>query len=564
MIKRIPLSFTTIQNENLKNKFKNSNDPVVLSDPNSYISDRVKRNSANAGVWAILSDKENEKVVAICKPNLELTKKYNFDQENWEKAFFVWKSPTRYVGPINPTITFSPIISELKNLGRGAFFTSEDGNFPKTWDFPNWTHRESGIPWGEPGASGILDLDLSNTFSTELLSDETRESAEFRVEIPLLVFQGLLDGSYSGLRISMLEDEEAGKCVNPLQFSNDLIRNYTTLPYIQLESTEDQFLDRTGNFLPWEKNNLSISFSVSGIPKFPIEISTSSELRMRIKAVVSLLYKRYELDIFQTELIDIELEQCILKTVAELDQAFLDKEVKEIFVDEGFLVDQPGVTIPDYEDPGFYDAWHDPLNREFRESQPVLNALGSTTLREAIINGSKTFKIDLFNVWEHKEGTQTDEIWRELGKREIRVSDLDEFGSFVGKFDGEVYPRVTTVGLRRRFLSGEGPQKVVVFIDDRPPQQMANATLRRNANKRYSGLYEDLAWGIVSGSQINPGNWIVEPSESTLLSHDGNYHYFTFDVEALPLGPLKFEFVRLSNNSLVRQINTVTFVVDSV
>jgi len=105
----------------------------------------------------------------------------------------------------------------------------------------------------------------------------------------------------------------------------------------------------------------------------------------------------------------------------------------------------------------------------------------------------------------------------------------------------------------------ENPQKIQVFIDDRPSQQMANATLNRSLNVRTSGLYDDLSWGVVQGAQIGAGAWFIEPSEHTLCSHDGRYHWFWFDPSNLPRGSWRFEFVRLNAGARLRQINAVDF-----
>jgi hypothetical protein len=273
MIKRIPLSFTTIQNEELKTKFKNSSDPAILKDYNSYISDKVKRNSGSAGAWGIFTNDGKEQVVAIAKPDLEFTKKYKFDELSWNTAHLIWKTPTKYVGPVNPNIKIIPIIAEVNSTGRGAFFTPESGSYPKTWDFPNWIFRSEGVPWDGLGATGPLDVDLANSFSVKLLEDNEKEKSEFKIALPLPIVSGLLDGTYSSLRVSIEVDDEAEKCTAPLQFSNNLARNYNTLPYLQYENIEEQFLDRTGNFLLWKENDLSISFSVSGLPQFPADIT---------------------------------------------------------------------------------------------------------------------------------------------------------------------------------------------------------------------------------------------------------------------------------------------------
>jgi hypothetical protein len=115
------------------------------------------------------------------------------------------------------------------------------------------------------------------------------------------------------------------------------------------------------------------------------------------------------------------------------------------------------------------------------------------------------------------------------------------------------------VGLRRLWAKIEGPSKVLVYVDDRPPEQITNATLRGAINSRTSALYPDLAWGVCAVGTYGGFQWFIEPSNQTLLSHDGRYHWFWLDPNNLPKGSWRFEFRRLDTGEIVRQINNIEF-----
>jgi hypothetical protein len=609
MLLRLPLQFTALQGADLKPAPPSPTPIRNPYDPNDYVSGVVLYNSGAAGVWSLRSDvvrlsdaeayeegsrfRQIEREVGLCVlDRSRFIDAYGFGQRNFDWVFseLVFRTPSLVVGPYNPVIRVLPVIRTLPNgVGRGVQLSVS--NVRSNVDAPNWIWSGGTLggvknTWAQVGALGSSDVDWDQVQEFQLFDVDQKATDTFRYELSETIRVGLLNGSYTGLRISLRYSDEdlerifADSSVGEfkgqsIQFANNLSRAQLLSPFIELGSDE-QKLDRSSSFIVDEANLVGINFSRQGVPDLPPEAKTvpPSDVRALLLTELNLLYEKFEI-----VLNDISTSPAPLATILptegrfEAEVAILPELLDQRLVDLLGLTTEldPAAIPPEVEDPStfgynhplYYDFWHSEANAAYREDKRFVDVLGSVTLREALLEGSQRFKINLRVLWQvadpDYEGTGTYDEDKVLGKTDLAIKDWDPFGSEVSTLVNDIYPRITTVGLKRSWSVGEMPQRVNVFIDDRPPQQLANATLRRTLNSRTSALFDDLAWGIVWGAQIGAGNWMIEPSEHTLCSHDGRYHWFWFDPVNCPRGTWRFEFVRLNSGSRLRQINAVDF-----
>lgn len=541
---------------------------------------------------------------------------------DWEEASLVFRCPSIITGPINPIILFVPVIKDLsEGLGRSDTLVDNDvrrsnsGRYSR--DVPNWLWSSAGEPWQIPGAAGPEDVDWEEAWEMPLLRPGQSESREFHFDVPPNVLEGLLGGSYSGLRISLrysdadvrrvfFEDSsvrEQGVSTtevpngitqrtfsgHELQLSNLFSRTQLNSPSLEVRSLEHE-LDRSSAFILDREQLIGINFSRYARPSLPPELDDpDAEVQVLLEARIHLLYESFPIALnLQQEgspiglpSAEIDRRKGRLTANVQIDPDLLDQRVIDIL---GFQTEfDPSVVAeffspsellpdgsPDYDNEAYWNFYNSEGNEKYRHDKPFVDVLGDVTLHEILSVGTDRFNIatsrsELNAHWVFVESGATIDpdnlgaTGRVLGTSNLEPRDFDPFGAQVGTLVNDIYPRITTVGLRRSWSGDEPPQMIQVFVDDRPPQQMANATLRRTLTRRTSAVFEDLAWGVVQGSQQGEGRWIIEPSDATLLSHDGRYHWFIFDPDALPRGTWRFEFVRLNNGSRLRQINKVDF-----
>jgi hypothetical protein len=501
----------------------------------------------------------------------------------WQSGKIILRTPAILVGPYNPFIVVQPVLAPLPNQsGRGAVYIDGDVIAGKAdVDAPNWIFTggvdEYGAPltWFGAGASDPRDVDVDAAFEFPLFKSSERTTDWVELELPLAVLQGLLNGTYSGLRFSLRFDEEAQQSIlreygvnssftepfvsDALKFANDFSRNQLLTPMLELQSFE-QTLDRSSAFNVDAENLIGVTLRRAGAPALPSNLYEGATCTL--VARLSLFYDTYIATVNQDGYGElpgavVDVANSYIYTTTQINPDALDSRLVDLY---GFTTAPHPDSFPEdiyeggelnYNHPEFYNFWHSPLNESFRNDRQVVTVLGDTTLRDGLLEGSNRFKLDLVAIWTL--------AGKKVAEREIRPRDLDPFGSSVIIETADVYPRITTSNLKRSWSKDENPQRVNVFVDDRPPQRMANATYRRNQISRTSGVFDDLAWGIVPSAQLGAGSWIVKPSEATLLSHDGSYHWFWFDPNMLPRGSWRFEFVRLNDGAALRQINPVNF-----
>lgn len=606
MLLRLPLEFTTLQGSDLRPSGDSSNARNPY-DPKDYISRVILLNSGASAVWSLRSDvrrlspsesyetgqewEQIEREVGLCvidRSRLDSAYGSGLRDFDWVFGELVFKSPSLFVGPYNPIIRVLPVLRPLPNrVGRGVQLSSARGDL----DSPNWLWSggvTAGIKnnWAIPGALGSSDVDWDEVQEFLLFDVDQKATDVLRFELSDVVRSGLLSGVYSGLRISLRYSEEDLARIfadsslevfegQSLQLANNFSRIQLLKPYIELGSLE-QKLDRSSSFVVDELNLVGINFSRQGVPDLPPELKGvgAKDVRALLLAELSLFYETFELvlnDSYEepAPLANILLDEGRLEAEVGVASDILDRRLVDLL---GLTTELDLDALPEgvyegeefnYDHPLFYSFWHSEENASYRRDKRFVDVLGDITLRESLLEGSQRFKINLRVLWQiaeaDYEGSGVYDKERVLGSTNIAIKDWDPFGSEVSTLVNDVYPRITTVGLKRSWSVSEMPQRINVFIDDRPPQQMANATLRRTLNSRTSALFDDLAWGIVVGSQIGAGEWMIEPGEHTLCSHDGRYHWFWFDPLNCPRGTWRFEFVRLNSGARLRQINAVDF-----
>lgn len=550
---------------------------------------------------------QTEKWVGILQPQLERFKAvYSAENENsgsntstswlwdWQEGSVILRVPNIFVGPFNPLICFAPILRPLTNgVGRSVELFERDT--ARGFDTPNWFNAGPNEPWEIPGAGGWSDVEWSQSWEQHLFREGQSESKEFQFFVHDVVREGLLDGTYSGLRVSLrysiddvqrlIEQHRKGNSEDfffegpVVQFSNAFSRAPRNSPELEVRSFEQE-LDRSSAFVLEGNNHVGITFARSSRPNLPPEVegNPSAEVRALLVAQISLLHKHFDILLNEDSaapLANIDFDAGRLTAEVQIEPTKLHERIADLLdltqdfdasnIAEFFdLYELDADGMPNYDSEQFWEFWHSEGNESYRTDKAFVDVLGDLTIYELFNDGSDRARGELKVQWFSVEGgtfdpEQPTSTGRMLGETRLFPRAYDPFGGAVGTLVSEIYPRLTTVGLKRGWSQSEPPQRVNVFLDDRPPQEMANLALRRTMTERNSGLYEDLAWGVVQGTRVGEGAWFIEPSEATLLSHDGRYHHFTFDPDLLPQGTWRFEFVRLNDGARLRQINAVNF-----
>lgn len=594
MIKSLPLQFTTLQRG-----------PASVDGLTTRTNRLALQNSGAAPSW-VLSTRidfaedtygeleaggtrctavQTQTKVGICVPNLEHLERFYGNGEldiQWGSLQLVLRTPVEIVGPGNPSLFVNPLIRPLPlGVGKGLYLNASPGGDPRTTDIPNWI-----APWEVPGALGALDVAAG--IEVPLLNDA--KGRIFKFTLPESWIAPLLSGEYSGLRIGLKLDDgyvasvfrdstpeqlRDGWETQPLAFANSTPgKSNLWAPELELGSLEQE-LDRSSAFVLDQKNLIGITFQRAGRAAYPEEIKPlvspypTSDIRALLIARLNVLYQTFEIvlndDAYaESDSVNFHPSAGRLTTTTGIFEDLLPRTLVDLL---GLTTEPDPSTIPydassesqeypiPYDDPRFYEFWNSPLNAPFREDRPFVRTLGRTTLLEALRDGSPDFRAELVCLWQFKNVGG----WETFAEKNLAVEALDPFDSRVSALLTEVYPRVSTVGLRRLWAKIEGPSKVLVYVDDRPPEQITNATLRGAINSRTSALYPDLAWGVCAVGTYGGFQWFIEPSNQTLLSHDGRYHWFWLDPNNLPKGSWRFEFRRLDTGEIVRQINNIEF-----
>jgi hypothetical protein len=483
---------------------------------NTILSEYPGRNSGAAGA-AIIRNFEDDRASILLKIDKTRLEQFYSDQD-WTDATLVLKCPARTYSKNKPIIKVYPVIVDF-DIGRSAWLASEKitNNVENSVSgVSNWEYRIDGIEWDAPGATGPLDIDQANEIE---ISIEEPYWEEVKIPLTNAVLSGLIGTDYYGLKIS-LESEITG---DEIWFGTEYSRSANLAPYLEVSNT-DQFLSRNSALELDNDNLVSIEHVSNGfniMPNYKGQPYDSYDMRCTLVATLSLLYSKTNVVLDQSAAtFDQSVPGRIFSTVNPSANINVDDEIVNIFsVIEG------------------------------------ASRVGSDTFREGVISGSRNYTLEINAHWELEDGSD----WVVINKTKIDVDFPTVVDTNLMYTDNFAYPRLTTVGMRRDFRSAEGPLKIRVFVDNRPPMEIANLQMRRRLNSRRSAVISDLAWGVSSGRQRHPGDWVLQPSDATLLDHDGSTHTFIFDPSILPPGLYKFEFVNLRNGNIIRQSNAIDF-----
>lgn len=484
---------------------------------NTILSEYPNRNSGAAGAAIIRNFEDEDLAALLIKIDFQRLNTYYSDVV-WDNAVLVLKCPARTYSKIKPIITVAPTLVEFE-IGRGAWLASEKvtNNIENSVSgVSNWEYRDDSVAWDAPGAVGVNDIDISESITYELNQPYWDE-----VAIPLSsqILSGLLDGTYTGVRVSL----EPNTSDNEIWFGTLESRSRGLRPFLELRS-ENQFLSNNSSFDIDNINTLSlenINNGISTMPTYKGQPYNSYNVRCNLNLVLSHLREKSTILLDQSAAIfDSVSSGRISATIDPSSLINIDDRIVDIF----------NVSVGE-------------------------QRIGDDTARDGLQSGSRYYTLELNAEWQIEDNGS----WVTVNNTLIDVKYPTVVGTNLAYVDNFVYPRITTIGARRDFRVDEGPLFIRVHVDDRPPMEIANLQLRRRLNSRRSALIEDLAWGVVSGRQRHPGDWIIKPCAATKLDHDGSTHIFKFDPSILESGLYKFEFVNLNNGNVIRQSNSIDF-----